>query len=1278
MMRACRGLVLGSLVLLGGCGAAGGGNGLAAAAAASLGLGGGDKKAAVIELSSTSISFGQQLIGTPSSSRTLSIRNTGTADLSVSGLSFSGANVDEFTQTHDCATVSVGKACSIILVFTPKATGERSASLVLQHNASGSTTSVPITGTGVAPKLSVSPSSINFGDRATGSISQTEVITLKSSGTAALSVRGISIVGSDAGDFSQSGNCSTIAAGQSCLIEVRFAPRAAGEKRADISISHDASSGPEVIPLSGVGITPQITVSPTAVNFQSQVINTRGQFFPIVVRNSGAQAATITSARWNGAGADQFVIVNECSSLAPRQECLITVSFAPTSPGQKTASVALVHSAASSPQTVGLFGTGVLPNSPQLVIDPTVIEFADREIGTTSAPRTITLTNEGAVSLTVRAVNLVGVGSGQFLQTNNCGDLLPGRKCQVDIRFSPSSTGEKRASVSVDHSAPGSPSTVGLVGLGVVTSVSVNPTSIDFGDLDVGKRSTIREIVFKNTGTTKVTVESVTVDGPDATNFSQENDCGSLSPAQSCIIKAVFNPKSVDSKTSTIKIKSNFGSSPISVSLAGAGKAVLTAIDVIASASNPALASFGNGKTLVAYRRGIDTCGFGGCHERSQSWHQIVDANGVFAPPRRTNAALDANGTVNVSSRAPTSAVALPDLLSAVLSLGHSAHNSSGGNAAVIGSDGEVKRLIGGSGAYQSEVCAVGPDVVLSSLYVDPVTHRANYFANAAEDKGQINFGGYGSNYAARQDIACGVDAELGKFAIVGYGGPTRDWRLRYYKINTDINWEQIGSDAVVSTSASGGARSTWPMNIAFSGRKGISVYRDRDSDGRAQIYFVRFSLSPTSGLQLADSGRRIALDVGKYEGLYASIVHSGFGEDFYIALYSAGSSAAGEAANTNQALSLHKINHSTGVVSALGVPYESSGWIATNDLGDQLVSDNYFYSLSGGLSLALSCDGNLYVGAAFREGSERSTLRVFRYPVSSASACGGQASAKSYGGLVVGFIHSVLEEAVALIDTIVSTSKSFFGLVEGVDAPTRERSPSTRFTWNFSEGLSGRDTSRPSVRAERSPQGRGDSPVEATVASVVEDRLTGSSYRVWRKDLDGVEGHHAWALEYVGRNGAVLGKRALFETANVAWRSESRVKLVPTSAWAEFCSGSVWVIQDGYRNFLHISDASLGSISSTELRVGMDEEMTIVSNAACNENGGLRVESYLLRIDGFSPQLGRQKVPAKFVTLQISKSGEVIRRSVTQRSLDLGELCGDAKMETRLLCSELRRADGL
>jgi len=176
-MRACRGLVLGSLVLLGGCGAAGGGNGLAAAAAASLGLGGGDKKAAVIELSSTSISFGQQLIGTPSSSRTLSIRNTGTADLRVSGLSFSGANVDEFTQTHDCATVSVGKACSIILVFTPKATGERSASLVLQHNASGSTTSVPITGTGVAPKLSVSPSSINFGDRATGSISQTEVIT---------------------------------------------------------------------------------------------------------------------------------------------------------------------------------------------------------------------------------------------------------------------------------------------------------------------------------------------------------------------------------------------------------------------------------------------------------------------------------------------------------------------------------------------------------------------------------------------------------------------------------------------------------------------------------------------------------------------------------------------------------------------------------------------------------------------------------------------------------------------------------------------------------------------------------------------------------------------------------------------------------------------------------------------------------------------------------------------------------------------------------------------
>ena len=181
-------------------------------------------------------------------------------------------------------------------------------------------------------------------------------------------------------------------------------------------------------------------------------------------------------------------------------------------------------------------------------------------------------------------------------------------------------------------------------------------------------------------------------------------------------------------------------------------------------------------------------------------------------------------------------------------------------------------------------------------------------------------------------------------------------------------------------------------MGISVGDNKGVSVYRDVDTDGRAQIFFVRFTLNSSSGMQLVGStGAKVLVNSAAYEGVSAAVVYSGSGDDFFIALYSAGVSAAGQPANAQQVVSVHRLNHATGQLTLVAEPQVVGGWVATNSLGDRLTVNGYFVSkqlYGGAIDITVNCDGNLYVAASTRENSERGTLRVFKYPVSQSNAC--------------------------------------------------------------------------------------------------------------------------------------------------------------------------------------------------------------------------------------------------------------------------------------------------
>jgi hypothetical protein len=101
-----------------------------------------------------------------------------------------------------------------------------------------------------APVGSVKPSSLAFGKHAVGTTSSAKTVTLSNTGNATLSIAGITISTA----FTQTNTCNgSVAAGKSCSISVRFAPKVKGAMSGSMAINDNASNAPRVVSLSGTG-----------------------------------------------------------------------------------------------------------------------------------------------------------------------------------------------------------------------------------------------------------------------------------------------------------------------------------------------------------------------------------------------------------------------------------------------------------------------------------------------------------------------------------------------------------------------------------------------------------------------------------------------------------------------------------------------------------------------------------------------------------------------------------------------------------------------------------------------------------------------------------------------------------------------------------------------------------------------------------------------------------------------------------------------------------------
>jgi hypothetical protein len=93
--------------------------------------------------------FGNQKVNTTSTPYSVQLTNSGNATMQISGLTITGTNTANFSETDNCTgSLPAGKSCSIAVKFEPSALGPETAYITIADNAPGSPHNVYMIGVG--------------------------------------------------------------------------------------------------------------------------------------------------------------------------------------------------------------------------------------------------------------------------------------------------------------------------------------------------------------------------------------------------------------------------------------------------------------------------------------------------------------------------------------------------------------------------------------------------------------------------------------------------------------------------------------------------------------------------------------------------------------------------------------------------------------------------------------------------------------------------------------------------------------------------------------------------------------------------------------------------------------------------------------------------------------------------------------------------------------------------------------------------------------------------
>ena len=216
-------------------------------------------------------------------------------------------------------------------------------------------------------------------------------------------------------------------------------------------------------------------------------------------------------------------------------------------------------------------------DAPALAISPQQLNFGNQTLNVVSTPLPVTVIDAGTLPLHISAIS----PSGDFAQTNNCGDTVPagGGSCTIQVTFKPTTTGARTDEINITDNAGGSPHQITVTGNGVASSqgsLTFTPPSLNFPTETIGTTSPAQIVHVSNTGKASLIISAISVSG----DYAETNTCGTLpsvlNVGDGCTVSITFTPTASGSRTSSLTFATNAASAASGVTLSGIGTAVFS------------------------------------------------------------------------------------------------------------------------------------------------------------------------------------------------------------------------------------------------------------------------------------------------------------------------------------------------------------------------------------------------------------------------------------------------------------------------------------------------------------------------------------------------------------------------------------------------------------------------------------------------------------------------------------------------------------------------------
>ncbi len=530
----------------------------------------------------TQVNFDNTNLAGASQPQSVTVKSTGSGLLVMGAVDLDAASNDFYLDptTNTCARVRLepGTSCSFTVAFQPRAPGDHRGNVVIPDDATGGQQSVALSGQATAALVTLTPPAVVISQPA-NTAPAPQVVTLTNNGNGLLHISAIGLDQSSDRDLSQSNNCpSVMAPHTSCAVTVTMSQLGQGDKRTRVGTLtiHDDAAGnssgdlaaggtTQSVPISGSLAQSAVTMAPQTLTF-TQNVGTPSAPQTLMLVNSGAAPLHLSAIRDDG----DFVQSNDCpAALAPGARCAVTVSFLPSTTGERDGYIVVSDDSTDSPQRVAVTGIATMAVAN---LRPDRLAFS-QNVGEATGPQMATLTNTGDGPLTIENV----AATGDFHAAPHCPSvLLPGQNCSVAVTFTPQAPGVRKGSLVVTddaNAAPGTQETVRLSGFGYQPVATLSASSLSPG-ANPGTAAAGQAVTVTNTGDGPLTIRSIGITGPASAEYSQGSTClRTIAQGSSCVITVTFSPRAYGLRSATLTLVDDGAGGSQSIALRGSGTA---------------------------------------------------------------------------------------------------------------------------------------------------------------------------------------------------------------------------------------------------------------------------------------------------------------------------------------------------------------------------------------------------------------------------------------------------------------------------------------------------------------------------------------------------------------------------------------------------------------------------------------------------------------------------------------------------------------------------------